>query len=151
MPAAAVFLAGGGVLRADHGRAADLPARDADVTTDAHADIVDAAFINLAGQPGIGDARARRADDVELAGTDHLGHFFGIGEATDTQHRFLGHLFNELLPRNLMALTIKTRRPCILAPLRNVSYVDIPNVNVRISQFEELHAVHFNLDGIGPI
>ena len=70
VPAAAVLLAGGRVLGADHRRAADLPARDADVAADALADVVEAALVDLLRQERVGDRRPRSADDVELAALD---------------------------------------------------------------------------------
>ena len=60
VPAAAVLLAGGRVLRADQRRAADLPARDADVAADALADVVEPALLDLLRQERIGDRRAGR-------------------------------------------------------------------------------------------
>src|ERR1700729_1406291 len=55
VPAAAGLLAGGRVLGADHRRAADLPARDALVATDALADVVEPSLPDLLWPEWIGD------------------------------------------------------------------------------------------------
>src|SRR5258708_39496655 len=53
MPAAPIFLARGGVLRANHRRAADFPTRNANIAYDSDADFVVAAFFDLLRAPWI--------------------------------------------------------------------------------------------------
>ncbi len=145
MPAAAIFLAGGGVLSADHRRTADLPARDAYVAADADADVVVAAFLDLLRQPGIGNRRTGGADDVGDALGDDLRHFFRIGEAADAEHRLLRHLLDEARPGHLMALLVEARGARILAPFGDVADVDVPQIDQRIGQRDEFHAVVLRL------
>src|ERR1035438_399849 len=103
MPAAAIFLAGRGILGADHRRAADFPARYADIAADADANVVVAAFLDLLRQPGIGDRGPRGADDIGDALGDDFRHLFRIGEAADAEHGFLGDLLDEASPGDLVA------------------------------------------------
>src|SRR5207302_10969349 len=77
MPAAAVLLTRGRILRADQRRAADLPARDAGVAADALADVLEPPLVDLPRQPRIRDRRAAGGDDVELPGVDRLDHPVG--------------------------------------------------------------------------
>src|SRR6202030_1214993 len=107
MPAAPIFLAGGGVLRADHRRAADLPARNADVAADADADVVVAALFDLLRQPRIGNGRPRRADDIGDALGHDLRHFFRVSEAPHAEHRLFGHLLDEARPWHLVTLLVE--------------------------------------------
>ena len=146
VPAAAIFLAGGGVLRANHRRPADFPARNAYIAADADADVVVAAFLDLLRQPGIGDRGARRADDVGDALGDDLGHLLRVGETADPEHGFLGHLFDESGPGNLVALLVESGRPGVLAPLGDVAHVHVPQIDQRVGQGDELHAVILDLD-----
>ncbi len=146
MPAAPIFLARGGVLRADHRRAADFPARNAHVAADADADVVVAAFLDLLRQPGIGDGRPCRADDVGDALGHDLGHLFRIGEAADAEHRLLGHLLDEARPRHLVALLIEPGGAGVLAPLGDVADVHVPQIDQRVGEPDEFHAVVLDLD-----
>src|SRR5712691_338878 len=132
MPTAAIFLAGRGVLRTNHRRPAEFPARDADIAADADADVVVPAFLDLFRQPRIGNGGARRADDVGDSLGDDLSHLFRIGKSPDSEYRLLGHLLHETGPRHLVALGIETRRAGILAPFGDVAHIDVPQVDQRI-------------------
>ena len=151
VPAAAVFLARGCVLGADHRRAADLPARDADVAADAGPHVVEAAFLDLLRQERVRDRRAGAADYVQFAVADDLGHLLGIGEAADAQHRFFRVLLDDFLPRNLVTLAVETRRTGILAPFRDVADLDVPDVDQIVGQLDELDPVDLDLDTGGAI
>src|SRR6185312_516938 len=91
VPALAPFLAHGGVLRAADRRDRHV-AGDADVAADAFADVVDAAFLDLARQERIGDRRACAADQVQHAAPELRHHGVGRGEAAHADHRFAGGL-----------------------------------------------------------
>ncbi len=151
MPAATVFFAGGRILGTDHWRAADFPTRDTDVTTDTDADIVVTAFFDFLRQERIGDGRTCATDDVGKALGHDLGHFFRISVAAYAQHRLLRYLLDELGPGHLMALLVEARWACILTPFGDVADVHVPQVEQGVSQFDELHAVDFNLDLIRAV
>ena len=93
MPAAAVFLAHGGILGAAD-RHPHVVMGTADIAADAFADLVLAALGDLAGQPGIGDGGPRRADEVEHAPADLGDHHVGRGEAPDADHGLAGQLLH---------------------------------------------------------
>src|SRR5690606_24922707 len=105
MPAAAVFLVCGGVLRADDGRAADLPTGDADVAADALANVLVATFLDLLGNERVRDRRTGEAEDIEAAFANARGHVVRTGFAADAQH---GHLGNALAIVGPVALV-----PCL--------------------------------------
>src|SRR5271156_4370880 len=146
MPAAPIFLTGGGVLGADHRRTADFPARNAYVAADADTDVVVAAFFNLLRQPRVRDGRPGGADDVGDALGHDLGHLFRIGETADAENRLLGHLLDETSPRHLMALLVEPGWTRVLAPLGDVAHVHVPQVHQRVGQRDEFHAVVLHLD-----
>ncbi len=76
MPAFAPFLAHGGVLGAAD-RRLRIVAGDADIAADAFADVVDAAFLDLLRQIGIGDGGPCRADHVHDPLADDPHHRVG--------------------------------------------------------------------------
>src|SRR5258706_8801737 len=129
MPAAAIFLARGGVLSADHRRPANLPARYADVAADADTHVVDPALLDLPGQKWIRNRRPGSADDVRDPLGHDLGHLFRIGETPHAQHGFARHLLDELGPGNLVSLLIKARGPGILTPFGDISAIDAPQAD----------------------
>ncbi len=146
MPAAPVLLARGGILRADHRRPADFPARNAHIAADANANVVGAAFFDLFRQPGIGNGRPRRTDDIGDALGHDLRHLFRIGEAADAEHGFLGHLLDEARPRHLVALAVEPGGTRVLAPLGDVAHIHVPQIDQRVGHPDELHAVILDLD-----
>src|SRR5450631_876754 len=146
MPAAPIFLAGGGVLGADHGGAADFPARNAYIAADADANVVVATLFDLLRQPGIGDRRPRSADDIGDALGHNLGHLFRIGEAAHAEDRLLGDLLDEARPRHLVALLIEPGWTRVLAPLGDVADIHVPQIDQRVGQCDEFHAVVFDFD-----
>ncbi len=145
MPAAAVLLARGRVLRADQRRSADLPARDADVAADALADVVEAALVDLLRQERIGDRRPTGGDDVELAGVDRVGHRVGIRPAADAEHRLLRDRLDGGLPRKLASLRVEARRRRVLAPLGDAGDVDVPHVDEMVDELDERQRVALEL------
>src|SRR3546814_21118050 len=76
-------------------RRGDLVAGDADVAADALADVVDAAFLDLLRQEGIGDGRARSADHVHDALLYHPHHGVRRGVAADSYTRLAGQRLHE--------------------------------------------------------
>src|SRR5947208_10918199 len=118
MPAAPVLLAGRRVLRADGRRAADLPARDADVAADALADVVEPALVDLLRQERVGDRRTTGRDDVELARVDRIDHQIRAREAAHAEYGLLRDLLDRLLPRQHPSGRIEAGRGRVLAPLR---------------------------------
>src|SRR5579875_268412 len=146
MPAAAEFLPGRGILRADHGWPADLPTRNADIASDTGADVVETALPDLLRQEGIGDRRARRADHVELAIAHDLEHFLRVGEAPDAEHAFLRDLLDEFLPRQLVALPIEARGARIFAPFRDVADIHVPEIDEIVGELDELDSFALDFD-----
>src|ERR1700686_4321530 len=122
MPTAPVFLARSGVLRADHRRAANFPARNTHIAADADADVVVAAFFDLLRQPGIGDGWPRGADDIGDALGHDLGHLFRVGEAAHAENRFLCDLLDEARPGPLVALLVEPGWARVLAPFGDVAH-----------------------------
>src|ERR1019366_373411 len=146
MPAAPIFLARGGVLRADHRRAADFPARNAHIAADADADVVVAAFFYLLRQPGIGDGWPRGADDIGDALGHDLGHLFRVGEAAHAEDRLLGDLLDEARPRHLVALLVEPGWTRVLAPLGDVAHIHVPQIDQGVRRRDDFHAVIFDFD-----
>ena len=109
------------------------------------------ALLDFLRQERIRNAGSGGADDIKLARTDDLGHLVCIREAAHAQYRLLGYLLDEFLPGQLMPRLVETRRPGILTPLGDIAHVDVPDIDMGIGQFDELHAIHFNFDGIRPI
>src|SRR3954454_3446025 len=101
MPTAPIFLEGRRILRANDG-AAKIETRDADVAADAFADVLDAALVNLARQPRVGDRRAGTADDVERARPDDAHNLFGFGYADGADQRNLGYALDLSFPGRLV-------------------------------------------------
>jgi hypothetical protein len=148
VPAAAVLLAGGGVLRADHRRAADLPPRDALVAADALADVLEAALLDLLGEEGVGDRRPGGADDVELPGLDDPHHRVGVRDAPDADDRLVRVVAGLHLARVglLVVLLEEARRPGVLPPLGDVAHGEVPQVHEVVDVLDEAHAVLADLD-----
>src|SRR5262249_15889658 len=67
------FLTHGRVLGAANGRHHEIPA-DADIASDAFANVLDAAFLYLSGQKRVGDRGSRSADQVEQSLPDLTHH-----------------------------------------------------------------------------
>ncbi len=151
MPAAAIFLACRGVLRADERNTTHLPARDADVTADARPDVVDAAFIDLARKPGISDRGTSRADDVDNSRLDDLQHLFRIIVAANADNRFLRCLFNVLDPVVFVSNLIETRRAGVLAPFGDIADVDVPQVEIWRGLLDELQAILAEFDAFRAV
>ena len=151
MPAAPVLLPGGGILRADHRRSADLPARNAHVAADAHPNVIVAPLLDLLRQPGIGDRGARRTDDIRYPLGDDLGHLLRIGKPSHPQHRLLRHLLHEARPGHLVSLLVEARGARILAPLGDIPHIHVPQIHQRIRQPDELHPVALDLHPRIPI
>src|SRR6266508_1879635 len=145
MPAAAVLLARGRVLRADEWRAADLPARDADVAADELADVGQTPLVDLQGKKRIGDGRAAGGDDVQRAAVDRLDHQVGGCEAADAENRFLRNVLDRLLPREHAAGGVEARGGRILAPFGDAGHVDVPHVHHVVDQLDEGKAVALQL------
>jgi hypothetical protein len=103
MPTAAIFLARGRVLGAYEPCASELEARQADVAADALANLVHPSLLDLRRQEGVRNRGARRADDVQLAGTDRLNHRVRIREPTDTDDRLL-RVRSDLLDPGLLII-----------------------------------------------
>src|ERR1700738_4118439 len=81
MPAAAVLLAGGGILGAhDLRAAAKFPSRDALVTAAALTDLVEPAFLDLPRQKRVRYRRPGPSDQVELPRRDDLHHRVRVRE-----------------------------------------------------------------------
>src|SRR5262245_36357650 len=91
MPTAPVLLARGCVLGA-----ADVAARvslqHTDVAADALAHLSVAALLDLPREEGVGDGRARSADQVPGARADDLGHPIGVREPADANDRLPSRL-----------------------------------------------------------
>src|SRR5579864_9170745 len=108
MPATAPFLSGGWVLRTAH-RHAVVPARDADVATDALADVLLTAAVDLVRQKGIGDGGARRTDEVEHAAANLPDHGVRGSEAANADHGFRSDRLHEVDHRLVAALGREAR------------------------------------------
>ena len=134
MPTTTILFARGCILSTDHGRPTDLPTRDTHVATDTDADVVIPSLFNLFRQPGIGNGRTGGTDDVGESLGDNLRHFLRIGKAAYAEHGLLHHGLDDLGPRHLVALEIETRRARVLTPLRDVTDIDIPQVDQGIGQ-----------------
>src|SRR5919202_303549 len=145
VPAAPILFAGGRVLGADDGRAADLPARDANVAADALADVVESPLIDLPRQPWVGDGRAAGGDDVELARLDGLDHQVWARKAPDAEDGLLRDLLHGRLPWQLAARGVEAGRGRILTPLRDAGHIDVPYVNQIIDELDEREAVALEL------
>src|SRR5919106_1695507 len=145
VPAAPVLLARGRVLRADERRAADLPARDADVGADALADVVQAPLVDLLRQGGVRDGRAAGRDDVERARFERLDHQVGVREAPHAEHRLLRDALHRLLPGEQPARLVEARRRRVLAPLGDARDVDVPDVHDVVTELDEREAVALEL------
>src|SRR5262249_1171241 len=124
MPAAPPFLAHGRVLGAAD-RHRFVVAGAADVAADAFADLVLAAFIDLARQERIGDRGARRADEIKLALADLPDHGVGRGEAADADHGLARQLVYEADIALLVTLLGEASTHRIVV---DVADVDVPQV-----------------------
>ena len=140
VPASPVLLAGGRVLGAPDGRAADLPARHADVAPDALPDVIEAALLDLAGEERIRDRRAGRPDDVALARRDGLDHHVGVGESADVDARLVGVPLGDAGVVGLMVGGEEPRRPGVLAPVEGAD-VEVPVVDEGIEGLDVLGSV----------
>ncbi len=115
VPAAAPFLAHRRVLgTADDGRC--MVARHADIAADALADVLDPALVDLARQEGIGDGRARRADEVEHTLAHHAHHGVGRGEAAHAHHGPGRECLDAAHERFLVGLVGKARCLAVVVP-----------------------------------
>ncbi len=124
MPALAPFLANCRVLRAAH-RYVGIVAGGADVAADAFADVIDAPFLDLLRQEGIGDRRARGSDEVQNALFYNPYHAVRRRIAADADHRLGRDGFDEADIGLLVAFFGETSR---LAIVRPVGEIDVPKV-----------------------
>ncbi len=148
MPAAAVLLARGRVLRAAE-VVAPLGLHHADVAADALAHLAVAPLLDLLGQKWVGDGRARRPDQVPRARADDLRHAVGVGQAADADDRLRGRLPYVLGPLELVALLEEARRARVLRPVENRAHVDVPEVDEMVGEADELEALR-ELDARRP-
>ncbi len=140
VPAAAVLLAGGRVLRAAQVAAPDR-ARVAGVAADALAHLVVAALLDLARQERVGDRRPGGADQVDRAAPHDLGHPVGVGEAADDDDRLLRRLPGLPRPLELVALLEEPRRPAVdPLPPRERADRHVPEVDHGVGPADELEA-----------
>src|ERR1019366_741011 len=109
MPSLAPLLAHRRVLRAADRRNGHVAAH-ADVAADALADVVDASLLDLPREERVGDARPRRADEVEHAAAHLVGHRVGRGEPPHADDRLRGALLHPADERLLRALAREPRR-----------------------------------------
>ncbi len=149
MPAAAVLLAGRGVLHA-----ADVPerllAQDADVGACAFADLVEPAIGDLAGQERVGDGLTGGADQVHCARPDDVGHQVRAGVAADGDDRLRGRLADTMGPRSLASLGVVTGGTGVLRPGADV---DVPQVDQVVGHRHQLeHLVGLDAgQPVGPV
>ena len=140
VPAAPVLFAARRVLCAPDRRSPDLPARDADVAADAFADVVEAALLDLPREKGIGDGGTGGADDVALAGADHLDHEVWVREPADVHHRLACDGLREPRVRRLVIRLEEARRGRVLAEVHRAD-VDVPVVDELVECRDELDAL----------
>ena len=102
MPAAAVLLARGRVLRAAEVAAA-IGGRVTGVAADAGADLVVAALLDLERQVRVGDRRARGPDQIPHAALDDVGHHVGVDHQAGADDRLVRRLAEARRPLELVA------------------------------------------------
>ena len=146
MPAAPPFLAHRRVLGAADRHSQGIT-RDADVTADALADVVNAPLLDLLGQERVGDGRARRADEIEHATLDLADHGVGGGEPAHADHRLGRHLLDESDVGLLRSLGHEARGARVVRP---VGDIDIPQIRQLGQHFHDLAAFALTGDALGP-
>ena len=93
MPAAAPFLAHGGILGAAYLDALKV-GRITDVAANTLANVVDSALPDLVGEKRVCDRGARGTDEIEDSFLHLAKHRIGGGEAADANDRLLGDLLH---------------------------------------------------------
>ena len=131
MPSLAPLLAHRRILRATD-RSARHVAGDADVASDALADIVEASLLDLPWQERIGDARPRRADHVEHAASDLIDHCVRRGEAAHTDDRLAGVLLDPVREGLLCSLLGETRGDRVVVPRGHVHVPEVRKVREHV-------------------
>ena len=102
---------------------------------------------DLARQERVGDGGPRRADQVDRAGSDDLGHEVGAGVPADADHGLGRGLADPGGPRSLVTLGEVARRAGVLGPDADV---DVPQVDQRVGERDEAQHV-VGLDAGKPV
>ena len=124
MPAAPPLLAHGRILGAAK-RGGGEVAGDADVASDALADVLPATLLDLLGQKRVGNRRPGRADHVEHAVAHHPHHRVGRREPAHAHHRLGRELLQAPDVLLLERLLGKPRRVRVEVP---VAHHEVPQV-----------------------
>ena len=131
----------------------------AQIAADTLADVLESTRGDFGGQERIGNARARRADDVALAAAQRFHHVIGAGEpaVADDRHRRADDGLHVRHEGPHPVRLAKARAPRILAPFLVVADLDRPEVAhaLAMHQFDEMQTFvvmlnpEFAVDRIG--
>src|SRR5205085_12661887 len=97
-------------------------------------------FVDLAGQPRIGDRGSSAADDVELSGRDDANHLVWIGEAADAHNRYFCDRLDLSVPGCLVIAGVEAGGTGIFGPflIAGATDDDVPEID-EAAPCDQLH------------